>query len=233
MQKNAPINNAQPINWSHPFNRGLISWWLTTPNGQGGVTFYDLARRNNGTLTNMTPVSDWSGNTHPGGFASLDLDGTNDFVSVTDSPSLSGPAALTISAWIRVESYPTAFAPIVTKGMGTTGSREYSLNIRGSDSLLLFQVAQESTANVKNLFGVTAITSNTWFWVGATWDGATQIVYRSGLNDGSQAAALTIEDGTANLRMGHDNDDSGGASSDYFDGQVDDIRIYNRALSAA
>jgi hypothetical protein len=46
------IDTRNPIEWRHPLNRGLVSWWLPFGPWQGGGTLRDLARRNHGTLTN-------------------------------------------------------------------------------------------------------------------------------------------------------------------------------------
>lgn len=91
-----PINYGQPVNWSHPLNEGLSSWWLTLPNWRGGFTLRDLCQRNHGTLTNMEGT-DWQ--LVDGGFGKLVFGGTNEYVATT--LSFNSLSKFTVSAVIR------------------------------------------------------------------------------------------------------------------------------------
>lgn len=45
------IDTSEPINWEHPLNARLVSWWLGIPGRTGSVLYYDIAALNHGTLT--------------------------------------------------------------------------------------------------------------------------------------------------------------------------------------
>lgn len=77
-KNDAMIDWVCPVNWLAPLNRGLVAWYLTIPGSMGGRQWADLCCRHPGTLTAMDPPTDWSGVTHPGGWGSLNFDGTGD-----------------------------------------------------------------------------------------------------------------------------------------------------------
>ena len=67
---------GQPVNWKHPLNRGLVSWWRVLPKFAGGLRFADLCHKNQGTLAGPA----WSSP----GRCSLSFDGVNDTVSIAN-----------------------------------------------------------------------------------------------------------------------------------------------------
>jgi concanavalin A-like lectin/glucanase superfamily protein/fibronectin type III domain protein len=67
--------------------------------------------------------------------------------------------------------------------------------------------------------------------VAATWNGSTMIIYTNGAQQASQAAGGAITTTADPLAIGKKN--GGAAIGDYFKGQMDEVRVYNRALGAA
>ena len=67
-------------------------------------------------------------------------------------------------------------------------------------------------------------TDGTWIHAAATYDGTTIRIYFNGVLENSKTAALTIGTNSTDLSLG-------GIASRYYSGQIDDVRIYNRALS--
>ena len=74
----------------------------------------------------------------------------------------------------------------------------------------------------------TAIPLGTWTHLATTYDGTTLRVYVNGVQVGSLAATGTIASSTGQVTIGGNS-----VWGEYFAGAVDDVRIYNRALSAA
>lgn len=69
---------------------------------------------------------------------------------------------------------------------------------------------------------------NRWTHVAATWDGATARLYINGVESSSQVFSETLEDSPNNLFMGAM---SNLAPVGFFNGAVDEVRIYNRGLA--
>jgi hypothetical protein len=76
--------------------------------------------------------------------------------------------------------------------------------------------------------GNAALPLNTWTHVAVTYDGTTLRVFINGTQAGSAAVAGSIAASTGALRIGGNS-----VWGEYFNGLIDEVRIYNRALSAA
>ena len=76
--------------------------------------------------------------------------------------------------------------------------------------------------------GRAALTANTWAHLAATYDGATMRLYVNGVQVASRAQTGAIATSTNPLQIGGDS-----IYGQYFAGRIDEVRIYNRALSVA
>ncbi len=202
---------------------GLVSWWP----GDGNAT--DIQSGNSGTLQN--------GATFATGLVgqAFSFDGVNDFVSVPDSPVLSPHAGtngeMTVEAWVNLPQYPVDMhngtrSPVVMKG--DIGKWEYFLYVypdgRVGFKLWNFQLGVDAAVADGGM-----ITLNQWHhMVGTVKKGQFLRVYL----DGVQVAETTTflydtEHGSAPLLIG-------GRTVDgyFFDGLVDEVGLYNCALSS-
>ena len=66
-----------------------------------------------------------------------------------------------------------------------------------------------------------------------TWDGATMRIYRNGTELASRAAAGTMAASTYNLVLGVPTDGYNASGSSYFKGMIDEVALYDRALTTA
>jgi hypothetical protein len=85
-----------------------------------------------------------------------------------------------------------------------------------------------TSATERSIEGPTALAVNTWSHVAGTYDGATLRLYVNGALVVSQAFTGPIFTSTGALRIG-----GNAIWGEYFTGRIDDLRIYNRALSLA
>ena len=83
-------------------------------------------------------------------------------------------------------------------------------------------------AFTQKLLGPNALTANTWAHLAATYDGATVRLYVNGVQVASRAQTGAIATSTNPLQIGGDS-----IYGQYFAGRIDEVRIYNRALSVA
>jgi len=74
----------------------------------------------------------------------------------------------------------------------------------------------------------TAIPLNAWTHIATTYDGANQRFYINGALVATKAQTGSIAVGNQPLRIGGNN-----VSGEFFRGVIDEVRIYNRALSLA
>lgn len=156
----------------------------------------------------------------------LDFDGTNDYVATTPSMTLSG-SAVTLEAWINVDVFQ-ASSPNISYLLGIGKSNNICFLRLGDASLdknkLQFAL-RIGGANIK-LDGTTALETNTWYHVAATYDGTTMKIYVNGILDASasQSGSFTAS-GNFYLAKSEDYGDR------YLDGKMDEARVWNVAHS--
>jgi chitodextrinase len=149
----------------------------------------------------------------------LSFNGTNALVTVNNAPSLQLTSAMTLEAWV----YPTAV---------NSGWRD--VIYKGNDNYYLEGTSTNSSRPAmggtfgSDLYGTSALTANTWAHLAATYDGATMRLYVNGVQVSSRAQTGAIATSTNPLQIGGDS-----IYGQYFAGRIDEVRIYNRALSAA
>ena len=146
---------------------------------------------------------------------SLDFDDTNDYVSVADHARLDLTNRLSISFWVNTDANE-ADNVVVSKG----ASYEVGINADGD----IYYWEGTNT----NDDGSARILTGTWHHVTITNDETTLTYYVDGEQTATDTVNVTIgADNTTVLYIGHD-----GVGGNYFDGQIDEVKIFNYVLSA-
>jgi hypothetical protein len=211
--------------------QGLVGAWCPSL-GASGLSLIDRSGRNNhGALTNMGGQTLWV----PGGGAlSLQFDGSNDFVTMGNSPThdvFSGNC--TISLWARVASFPAAGASnrtILSKGERPTGTGLFNgLTVAYfSFSGINYVQAAFGASGTQNDTNCSGLSANTWFHCLWKIDGGNRFAFTNGAQTDSRSHSATVNSSTYDLLIGRQT-----GTSSYLDGAVDDARIYSRALTLA
>jgi hypothetical protein len=152
----------------------------------------------------------------------LSFNGTSSLVTVNDAAALRLMSAMTLEAWVR----PTAAASwrcAVLKE--TSGGLAYGLYASDASTRPGSFLRIGSDVDVT---APSAITLNAWTHLAATYDGATLRLFVNGTQVTSRALTGTIVSSTQPLRIGGNQ-----VWGEYFAGLIDEVRVYNRALSAA
>jgi hypothetical protein len=79
-----------------------------------------------------------------------------------------------------------------------------------------------------NVYGLAPLPLNTWTHLAGTYDGTTMLFYVNGIQVNSVAQTGAIATSTSPLFIGGDS-----ISGQYWTGLIDEVRVYNRALSAS
>lgn len=165
-----------------------------------------------------------------GNVSSVSLDGTDDSVSVPDTAALRLQNDFSVSFWMRKTADPADWARVV--GKGNSANRTFGVwEENGAAKRLLFQ-QYNNGAPVLNFNSVTTIELDTWYHVVCTVQGTAARIYvnhAAGANNGTPDAQGT-RTGTPStsadpLTVGY------AGFHTYFSGQVDDVRLWNRAIS--
>jgi PKD repeat protein len=212
---------------------GYIS--VSAPTSGGGVDTAGLVAAYGFEETSGTQVLDASGNVNHGTLTNvtrstqgkfgggLSFNGTNSLVTVPDSPSLDLTNALTLSAWVYPTDWATSWKTVIQKER--SGGLTYALNANSGAG------TPNTTLRIgwydRELSAGSHLPSNTWTHLAATYDGARQWLYVNGTPVGSRAQTGNLTVSTNALRIGGSTVWAG----QYFQGLIDEVRIYNRALS--
>ena len=210
---------------------GLVSRWKF--NETSGTAAADSAGASPGTLTNFACTTlncnATSGWTTPGRFVgAINLDGTNDVVNAGSAASLDNLASFTYSAWIFPRSLGEGnVGRIADKTATGAGFKRFRLNNSTANSF--HAQVSHSTTNATAISAANTATPNEWQHVVMTYDGTTRTVriYKNGTQIASGVGTGTPQsDAAGSLLIG--NNPGGGAT---FNGLIDDVIVYNRALS--
>jgi len=183
--------------------------------GTGSVLTDLSGKGNNGTISAAT----W---TTAGKYGSaLVFNGTSAVVTVPNSTSLQLTTGMTLAAWVYPTATPTSWRSVVTKNLDS-----YYLMASGGNNLPT--VGGTWTSGNQNTSGGTGLAVNTWAHLAATFDGATVRLYVNGVQVASQAQTTPLATTTGTLQIGGD-----AYPGEFFAGRIDEVRIYNRALTAA
>ncbi len=175
-----------------------------------------------------------------GGTASLLLDGDGDRAQIADNAALSITGALSLAAWVRPDNFSNSAAGIISKYTNEGGDqRAYNLRLGGAgNSKVLFGLSPTGTFNSRiELLSSVSLVADMWNHIAVTFDPSNSMkIYINGVEDTSSAfisgsaAPAGIADTTAPLRIGLQFSPE---PQSYFDGEIDDARIYSNTLSAS
>jgi hypothetical protein len=238
-----------------------VSWNSTTA-GDGAHALRAIARDAAGNETTSAPVSvtvnnsipppptglvaawgfdagagmqtaDASGNGHAGTISgaawttsgrygsALNFDGVNDWVTVADAAALDLTNRMTLSAWVRPDSLQ-GYRSLIFKE--TSANVAYSLYAHDGTR----PASWVYTNQYRSTAGGSALPLNAWSHLAATYDGSALRLFLNGVQVSQTSFAQNMITSTQPLRIGGDN-----IWGEYFDGLIDEVRIYNRALTAA
>ena len=208
---------------------GLVGLWSFNGADVSGTTAYDRSGQgNNGTLTNGPTVT-----TGKIGQA-LRFDGSNDYVSLGSYRAGVTKNASTVSyvAWVR----PTAFEDYANFYRESTNSNtfwRFTCGFRSTGKPVCGGRAPDSQS-LAEWRGNTAVSLNEWHHFAATVDVPTDTVqiYIDGVlqtNEANGTFTNAVFDNTDShsISIG-----STSAATERFNGDIDEVRVYNRALSA-
>jgi hypothetical protein len=207
----------------------------------GLVGHWKMDEMANGTCPGGLDVCDHSGNENHGnnvgatwqtgtaptrtaigsGYAAT-FDGVDDYIDAGNDASLDIADTITTSAWIYSDDNISRHS-IITQGDGNDYTNNYQIFI---DSDAYFTIGEGSTATYA--IANDSISNGNWYHIVGVFDNSIAKIYINGLLEGEDTFSGVRQLG-GSFRIGVRS--PSGTNQWYSDGQIDDVRIYNRALS--
>jgi Concanavalin A-like lectin/glucanases superfamily len=183
--------------------------------GSGTIVNDASGNGNNGTISGAT----WTTSGKYGN--ALSFNGSNSRVTVPDSASLHLTTGMTLEAWVYPTVLSSAWRDVIEKG-----NDNYYLMATAR-----FAAGVPATCGTwaePPVYGTSVLLVNVWSHLASTYDGATLRLYVNGVQVASKSVSGSIAVTTDALTFGSDP-----FYGQYLSGRIDDIRIYNRPLTAA
>jgi hypothetical protein len=198
-------------------NNGLVAYYPLNGDAQ------DLSGRGNdgNVVGGVVSTTDRTG-TDSG---ALSFNGNNASIEIADNPSLRPTESWTVSAWVKPENLGRPYNERILDKGGSNGSGipGYALWY-GADRKFSFLSTWGGGVQGERLVSKTTVNSSDWYLVTGTYDGNTARLYINGSLEAS--AQNEWENRSTNpLLIGRYHNTS------YWTGSIDEVRIYNRALS--
>lgn len=195
----------------------LIGLWDF--NETGGTVAADASPNgNDGTLVNG-PV--WTGD------GTVRFDGIDDYIEV---PFINAASEFSISAWIYIDQYGTDWPKIVVKPHSAFADpwEMFALDLSRYGRYPRFVLTDGNPAGqMAAVFDSSiSLSLNRWYHIAATYDGQTATLYLDGQPVASQSASFQVGQNTMPVCIG------GRLAENSFNGLLDRVEIYNRALTA-
>jgi methionine-rich copper-binding protein CopC len=188
-------------------------------NQSSGTTLTDTSgNHNNGTISNGTWVNGLFGD------KALSFNGQNTWVTIPNSSSLNPTGALTMEAWVNPASLNGAAAAIAKEMTGGLTYGLYAANDGGSPP----QATIDASGTSSQVASSADLPVGTWSHIAATYDGTILKLYVNGNIVSSLGVEGLLSTSSGVLRIGGDS-----IWGEFFNGLMDDVRIYNRALNQA
>ncbi|MFC1636580.1 C25 family cysteine peptidase, partial [Planctomycetota bacterium] len=193
-------------------NDNLVGWWKFDEMS-GSTTVDSSGNGNHGTLVG---APEWVAGVTGG---ALYFDGSGDYVDCGNGSTLNITEEITVACSFKVDEFDKMWQTIIAKG-----DDSYRIS-RLSEGDELHWCGEGLT--VWRIDGTSNVNDEQWHHVAGVYDGAMMYLYVDGILDRSLHSSGQINTSTYNLFIGENSENT----SRYFDGLIDDVRIYNTALT--
>ena len=201
---------------------GLVAHW-PLDEVDGNVAVDASGNGHDGTLENGP---EWTDDSRMGTGA-LSFDGVDDVVSIGSFDVVDG-SGITIAGWFMLETLGDDPRLISKATAGSTGDHWYMLGVKSSENRLRLRLKTDGTTGDLK---AGSIDVDVWIHAAATWDGSTMFLYQDGVEVGALPKGGDLDvDPKVEMAIGNQPRASGDSAP--FNGIIDDVAIWNRALTA-
>jgi len=199
---------------SVPVPPNIVSWWKAENNANDSVNSL------NGTLFNG---AGYSASGEVG--SAFSIGGGSQYVQIPNNALLNFSTAMTLECWVYLNSYPNNDIVMIA-GKEGTATHQFELALASSPGHWCFQPFLVVNGAFACFQGSFVPLLNTWYHVAMTYDGSALKLYVNGIADGTMGASGAITATSNPMLIG-----GYGTGPWTMNGRVDELSLYNRALS--
>jgi hypothetical protein len=211
-----------------PVTDGLVGCWKFDE-GSGVTAMDSSGLGNNGSIVNAAYSEDTppqAASTFALSFNTTGADIAYSYVRIADNASLRPSSGLTLAAWVKTNSTEVREHVIVSKQYGGATSDSYVIWYH-SDGNLWFDVG-----GVGHILTVQP-PANEWHYIVGTYNGSVMRLYVDGVEKVNSTVTGTIPYDDNPVLIGADSNNLNHIPDSGWNGLIDEVLIYNRALSQA
>jgi len=219
------VSGGEPGPQPQPGDEFPIAHWKMDDNADDTTVLDSSDGDNHGTAQQNTSTLSVAGMID----SALAFNGISDYISVPDNPEWTFIGDFTITIWVKFNTFNSKWweSAFIGHDEGPGHTNKWIFSYDTGDSKTLFHINYPGANGPIIKGNQWAAQAGAWYFIAVTRSGSTYTFYREGISDGAQSDGTAIPDVAAPLTIGW--------AEEYatFDGALDDVRIYNRALSAA
>ncbi len=195
--------------------------------GSGSSASDSSGMNNSGTILGAT----WAATGKYG--KALTFNGTSNWVTIPDAPSLDLTTGMTFEAWVNPSAI-NGWRSLMMKESGSTPiprgawSELFTYGMYANVDTNRPNFAINGASQGYEVRGTSQLPLNTWTHVASTYDGTTLRFFVNGTQVAFASAAGAMATSNDPLRIGGNS-----MWGEYFKGSIDEVRLYNRALSGS
>ncbi len=196
----------------------LVGWWNF--NEESGTTAGDISGyNNNGTINGATHTDGVPGT----GGTALEFNGSSDYVNVGSGAHFDNLPEIMISAWVNLlNTYNSSY--IIARNHSGTNNMRFALRINENKEVIPRYESDWNTGIV--------LEENKWTHLVFIYNNSEWFLYKDGVFQVSREQAVSlISRPNYEVLIGARKD--GESFDDFWNGIIDDVRIYSRALTAS
>ncbi len=203
--------------WSFGTTGKLVGWWKMDET-EGDIAADSSGNNNSGTLQGNAAWIPTAGKI--GG--AIKLDGDGDFVELMPESNFDITRQITVAAWIRVNKFDTQWQAIITKG-----DNSWRIHRFNETDGIEFACSGTSVNDYGSIAGKMSVNDRQWHHIVGVYDGAKMYIYVDGKLDTARDSSGSINSTDDPVYIG----ENATYRERFFNGLIDDVRVYNYALS--
>ncbi|KXK25996.1 MAG: Laminin G domain protein [candidate division WS6 bacterium OLB20] len=220
------------------YSGGSTIAWYKFDENEGNTAYDHSGNAAHGTLSNMSPASDWQDEANCQNNGCLSFSGGNDYIGLTNESlfDFERTSQFSVCTWARFNNITDTSHTLAGKLDGTNRGWEFTAydGATGSDGLLVYLISTWPSNRITNIYD-NALSANRWYHLCLTYDGSVTNagvkVYRDGQLLTPTSTTNTLSGTMLQNAPAYVGGRTGGSGNLGHNGRMDEMKIWNYELT--